>query len=615
MKVLDIKVLRGPNYWSNKRHKLIVMQLDLEEMEEIPSNKIEGFYERLIQLMPTLYEHHCSEGHEGGFFERVKDGTWMGHIAEHIAIEIQALAGMDCVFGRTRGTGDTGVYNVVFDYTQENAGIYAAKSSIRIVEALIKGEDYALEEDIQALKEIREDDKLGPSTSSIVEEAIKRGIPYMRLNEDSLVQLGYGMYQKRIMATMTSQTSGIGVELAGDKEETKYLLARAGIPVPKGSVCRSEGELLNALDSIGYPVVVKPIDGNHGRGATTNIKTKREAVIAFNLAKNHGYRVIVERMIQGFDFRLLVIDYQLVAAAKRTPAHVTGNGKSTIGQLIKKVNADPRRGFGHENMLTEISVDKMTRHILETRKLTLRSVLPKGKTLYLKTTANLSTGGTATDVTDLVHPYNRFMAERIARIIGLDICGIDIMAQDLEHPVSEIDGAVLEVNAAPGFRMHLDPTEGLARNVGRHAGGVVIAPTRLTDFAPTYCDETGGGLMTQFDMIDVEQAGLVKFDFLGLRTLTIIDNAVKSINQRRTASDELLVDIDTIPLEDPEIYGDLQQAKTTAVFQLESRGMKDLMKKVKPSRFADIIALVALFRPGPMQLADDFMPIGLLNLI
>ena len=203
MKVLDIKVLRGPNYWSNKRHKLIVMQLDLEEMEEIPSNKIEGFYERLIQLMPTLYEHHCSEGHEGGFFERVKDGTWMGHIAEHIAIEIQALAGMDCVFGRTRGTGDTGVYNVVFDYTQENAGIYAAKSSIRIVEALIKGEDYALEEDIQALKEIREDDKLGPSTSSIVEEAIKRGIPYMRLNEDSLVKLGYGMYQKRIMATMT----------------------------------------------------------------------------------------------------------------------------------------------------------------------------------------------------------------------------------------------------------------------------------------------------------------------------------------------------------------------------------------------------------------------------
>ena len=465
MKVLDIKVLRGPNYWSNKRHKLIVMQLDLEEMEEIPSNKIEGFYERLIQLMPTLYEHHCSEGHEGGFFERVKDGTWMGHIAEHIAIEIQALAGMDCVFGRTRGTGDTGVYNVVFDYTQENAGIYAAKSSIRIVEALIKGEDYPLEDDIQALKEIRENDKLGPSTVSIVEEAIKRGIPYMRLNEDSLVQLGYGMYQKRIMATMTSQTSGIGVELAGDKEETKYLLSRAGIPVPRGSVCRSEDELLQALDRIGYPAVVKPIDGNHGRGATTNIKTKREAIIAFNLAKNHGHRVIVERMIQGFDFRLLVIDYQLVAAARRTPAHVTGNGKSTIGQLIKKVNSDPRRGFGHENMLTEITVDKMTRHILETKKLTLRSVLPKGKTLYLKTTANLSTGGTATDVTDLVHPYNRFMAERIARIIGLDICGIDIMAQDLEHPVSEIDGAVLEVNAAPGFRMHLDPTEGLARNV------------------------------------------------------------------------------------------------------------------------------------------------------
>ncbi|MEQ8910310.1 MAG: cyanophycin synthetase [Vicingaceae bacterium] len=465
MKVLDIKVLRGPNYWSNRRHKLIIMQLDLEEMEELPSNKINGFYEGLKKLIPTLYEHHCSEGHDGGFFERVEEGTWMGHIAEHIALEIQTLAGMDCGFGRTRGVGTPGVYNVVFTYTQENAGIYAAYASIRILEALIKGEEYSLKEDIQKLKEIREEDKLGPSTLSIVEEAMKRGIPTMRLNSSSLVQLGYGMYQKRIMATITSQTSGIGVDLAGDKEDTKFLLNKAGVPVPKGFIVETEEELISGIEDADFPCAIKPINANHGRGATTNVKNLKEAIIAFKLANKHSDRVIVEKMINGFDFRLLVINHKLVAAAKRTPAHIIGDGRSTIKQLIKKVNADPRRGFGHENMLTEIKVDKMTQHILDRKKLNLYSVLPRNRKLLLKTTANLSTGGTAKDVTDTVHPFNRFMAERISRVIGLDVCGIDIIANDLEHPISEINGAVIEVNAAPGFRMHLDPTEGLARNV------------------------------------------------------------------------------------------------------------------------------------------------------
>jgi cyanophycin synthetase len=441
------------------------MQLDLEEMEEIPSNKVDGFADQLEFLIPSLYEHHCSEGHDGGFFERLREGTWMGHIAEHIALEIQTLAGMDCGFGRTRGVGKPGVYNVVFTYTQENAGIYAAYASIRIIEALIKGESYALQADIQTLKEIREQDILGPSTLSIVNEAIKRGIPTMRLNNSSLVQLGYGVYQKRIMATITSQTSGIGVDLAGDKEDTKFLLNKAGVPVPKGVVLETNEELEEQLDEVGYPCVIKPVDGNHGKGATTNIKNKEAGINAFKLAKKHAERVILESMVEGFDFRLLVINHKLVAAAKRTPAHIIGDGRSTIKQLIKKVNADPRRGFGHENMLTEITVDKMTQHILDTKKLNLFSVLARNKKLFLKTTANLSTGGTATDVTDMVHPFNRFMAERISRIIGLDICGIDIIAADLEHPISEIGGAVIEVNAAPGFRMHLDPTEGLARNV------------------------------------------------------------------------------------------------------------------------------------------------------
>jgi len=442
-----------------------VMKLDLEEMEERPSNKVDGFAEQLEKMLPTLYEHHCSEGHEGGFFERVQEGTWMGHIAEHIALEIQTLAGMDCGFGRTRGAGEQGVYNVVFTYTQERAGVYAARAAVRIVKSLIAGKPYKLEEDIQVLREIREEEKLGPSTLSIVKEAGRRGIPFMRLNEYSLVQLGYGVNQKRIRATISSQTSGIGVDLAGDKEDTKFLLNRAGVPVPQGEIIKTETQLLNELGYVGYPCVIKPVDGNHGKGATINIKTKKDALVAFKVAQKHSGRVIIERYIEGFDFRLLVINHRLIAAAKRTPAHITGNGKSTIRQLIDKVNADPRRGYGHENMLTEVTVDKMTLRILRTKGLTLNSVLPNRKKLYLKTTANLSTGGTSTDVTDSVHPYNTFMAERISRIIGLDICGIDIMAPDLSRPINENGGAVLEVNAAPGFRMHLDPTVGLPRNV------------------------------------------------------------------------------------------------------------------------------------------------------
>ena len=476
MKIIDIKALRGPNYWSNRRHKLIVMKLDLEEMEVRPSNKVKGFAKALETLMPTLYEHHCSEGHDGGFFVRLRDGTWMGHIAEHIALEIQTLAGMDCGFGRTRGTGEEGVYDVVFTYTQETAGVYAARACVRIVETLIRGESYNLEPDIQALREMSEEEKLGPSTLSIVKEANSRGIPFMRLNDYSLVQLGYGVNQKRIRATISSQTSGIGVDLAGDKEDTKFLLNRAGVPVPKGSIIATEIDLENGLSNIGYPCVIKPVDGNHGKGASINIRKKKDAELAFTVAKRFSKRIIIERYIKGYDFRLLVINHRLVAAAKRTPAHVIGNGKSTIRELIAVENADPRRGIGHENMLTDISVDKMTKRMMREKGFTLNSILPKRRKLFLKTTANLSTGGTSTDVTDSVHPYNIFMAERISRIIGLDICGIDIMAQDLSRPINENGGAVLEVNAAPGFRMHLDPTIGLPRNVAEPVIDMLYPP-------------------------------------------------------------------------------------------------------------------------------------------
>lgn len=476
MKIREIRAMRGPNYWSIRRHFLIVMKLDLEEMEERPSNLIDGFSERLEKMFPTMYEHQCSEGCPGGFFKRVQEGTWMGHVVEHIALEIQTLAGMDVGFGRTRSTSEHGVYNVVFAYMEEKVGIYAAKAAVRIVEALVDDEIYDLEDDIQTMREIREDERLGPSTGSIVQEAAARGIPWIRLNRHSLVMLGYGKNQKRIQATVTSNTGSIAVEIACDKEETKNLLEAANISVPKGRIIYDEEDLDRAIDSIGYPLVIKPINGNHGRGATINIRNREEAIDALAAAKKISRGVICEKFITGFDHRVLVIDYKFVAAAKRTPALVVGDGKSRIMALIDAVNSDPRRGYGHEKVLTSIKVDENTKMILKERNLTLDSVLPKDEILYLKSTANISTGGTATDVTDLVHPHNVFMAERIARIIGLDVCGIDIMTDDISLPISENGGAILEVNAAPGFRMHLAPTEGLPRNVAEPVIAMLFPP-------------------------------------------------------------------------------------------------------------------------------------------
>ena len=465
MKIKEIKVLRGPNYWSIRRNKLIQLKLDLEEMEQKPTNLIPGFLERLSALLPSMYSHRCSEEKAGGFFHRVEEGTWMGHVIEHIAIEIQTLAGMDTGFGRTRGTGNAGEYYVVFSYMEEDAGVYAARAAVKIAQALTDGIEYDMETDIQAMREIREDTRLGPSTGSIVEEAAKRGIPFIRLNKHSLVQLGYGVHQKRIRATIASTTSTIGVDIAGDKEETKNLLDAAEIAVPKGTIVRTEEDLKSAIDYIGYPIVLKPIDGNHGKGATTDINNWEVAVKALAAAQVYSRSIICEKFITGFDFRVLVINYKFVCAALRTPASVVGNGVNNIEWLMNETNKDPRRGFGHEKVLTTIKMDAFTQKMLYDAGLTLQSVPAKDERILLKPTANLSTGGTSTDVTDEVHPANIFMAERIAKIIGLDICGIDIMAPDLKVPIKENGGAVLEVNAAPGFRMHIEPAEGLARNV------------------------------------------------------------------------------------------------------------------------------------------------------
>ena len=465
MKIDKIQALRGPNIWSVQRKKLIQMRLDLEEMEQFPTNKIEGFRERIEAMFPTMIEHRCSEGVPGGFFSRIERGTWMGHVIEHIALEIQTLAGMETGFGRTRETKTPGVYNVVFSYTEENVGMFAAESAVAIAEALIAGIPYDLEADIQKMREIRERVRLGPSTGSIVEEAVSRDIPWIRLGTNSLVQLGYGINQMRFQATITCKTSSIAVDIACNKEQTKKMLDAASIPVANGGICVDEDDLDDVIQKIGFPIVIKPLDGNHGKGASINVKTREDAVDGLAYAKKYSHRVIVEKFITGHDFRVLIIDNKLVAAAKREPAHVKGDGKQTIQHLIDETNKDPRRGYGHENVLTQIDVDRDTTDLLEKLNYTLETVPKKGEVVYLKSTANLSTGGTSIDVTDMMHPENIFLCERISRVIGLDICGVDIMAENLTQPLKENGGCILEVNAAPGFRMHLAPSEGLPRNV------------------------------------------------------------------------------------------------------------------------------------------------------
>ena len=476
MKIEKIQVLRGPNIWSIRRKKLIQMRLDLEELEHRPTNKIEGFRERLEALIPSLFTHRCSEGVPGGFFQRVEMGTWMGHVIEHIALEIQTLAGMDTGFGRTRETKTPGVYNVVFSYLEANCGVYAAEQSVELVISLIENKPYDIDACIRRLKEIREGERLGPSTGSIVEEAVARNIPWIRLGKNSLVQLGYGVNQQRFQATVTGKTSSIAVDIACNKELTKIMLADNAIPVPMGDLVTDAEELQKVIFKIGYPIVLKPLDGNHGKGSSINVTDWEAALVGLEYAQNYGRKVIVEKYITGYDFRVLVIDHKLVAAARRVPAHVVGDGEKNIQQLIDLENQDSRRGFGHENVLTEILVDKDTNELLEKLKYTLDTIPQKGEIVYLKSTANLSTGGTSIDVTDMVHPENITMCERISKIIGLDVCGIDIMAENLTQPLKESGGAILEVNAAPGFRMHLAPSEGLPRNVAAPVVDMLYPP-------------------------------------------------------------------------------------------------------------------------------------------
>ena len=465
IEIKELRALRGPN--RHTRHPSIFMVLDIKDFESKPSNKIMGFTDRLVALIPSIREHKCSIGKPGGFVQRLQRGTWAGHIIEHIAIELQCLAGMEVAYGKTLDTTKNGIYIVVFRYLVESAGLKAAKEAISLFEAVAQGLRFDVGQVISDLKILREDDMLGPTTWSIVKEANSRGIPYVRLNDASHIQLGYGANQRRIQASITCNTSAIAVETADEKTRVKAYLNRSGIPVPNGRMVSSIEEAITVFNELGGPVVVKPDLGNHGNGVTINISNLKQLRKAVQIAQAYHPDVIVEEYVFGFDFRLLVINGKFIAAALREPAHIIGDGKSSIKDLIQKVNLDPLRGFGHEKVLTQIEIDEMTERLLSMRGLSLCSVPEEQEKISLKATANLSQGGTATDVTDMVNPDIRLMAERVAVIIGLDCVGVDALAKDISLPMDKSGIKVVEVNAAPGFRMHLEPTVGEPRNVAK----------------------------------------------------------------------------------------------------------------------------------------------------
>ncbi|TRV04777.1 MAG: cyanophycin synthetase [Microcystis wesenbergii Mw_QC_B_20070930_S4] len=482
MKILRTQTLRGPNYWSIRRDKLIVMRLDLEDLAEKPSNEIPGFYEGLIDVLPSLVEHYCSPGYRGGFFERVRTGTYMGHIIEHIALELQELAGTPVGFGRTRSTSTPGVYNVVFEYVDEQAGRYAGRAAVRLCQSLVDTGTYPKEELAQDLADLRDlcnNAALGPSTETIVKEAQARNIPWLLLSARAMVQLGYGVHQKRIQATLSSFSGILAVELACDKEGTKTILKDGGIPVPRGTVIQYLDELPAAIEEVGgFPIVIKPLDGNHGRGISIDVKNQQEAEEAYDLASaaSKTRSVIVERYYKGSDHRILVINGKVAAVAERIPAHVVGDGRSTIEELIDITNQDPNRGDGHANVLTKITIDKTALNVLGKQGYELTSILAHGEIAYLRATANLSTGGIAVDRTDEIHPENVWIAQRVAKLIGLDIAGIDVVTEDIRKPLKEVDGVIVEVNAAPGFRMHVAPSRGLPRNIAAPVIDMLFPP-------------------------------------------------------------------------------------------------------------------------------------------
>ena len=480
MRILNRNVYVGPSLYA--KFPVIRLELDLGALEQWPTAKLgDGFVDGLLAALPGLAGHGCSYREPGGFVRRMREdeGTWLGHVLEHVAIELQNVAGEDVSFGRTRSISEDrpGVYSVVYEYAQKEEGIAAGELALKLLDSLLPAElrsatddTWNWEDELNGFIHYAQRRALGPSTMSLVRAAEERGIPWLRLNQQSLVQLGHGKYQQRIQATVTGRTPHISVELASDKEETNKILGSLGLPVPRQVLVTSQTDALKAVRKLGGPVVLKPYNGNHGRGITINVTEDDDIRAGFEAAQEHSRSVIVETYLSGDDHRLLVVNGELIAATRRTPGHVVGDGSSTVAALVEVVNSDPRRGVGHEKVLTKLKLDREAEIMLERAGYTADSVPQEGEVVPLRSTANLSTGGTATDVTDIIHPDNRAMAERAVRAIGLDVGGVDFLSTNIAESYKSIGGGICEVNAAPGFRMHIAPSEGTPRD----AAGPVI---------------------------------------------------------------------------------------------------------------------------------------------
>lgn len=464
MKILKVNKLRGPNIWAN--YPVLEAWIDLEEMKDTSSEMIPGFNERLMGWLPTMVEHRCSIGERGGFFIRLRRGTYMAHILEHVTLELQSLAGTPVGFGRARETNTDGIYKVAIAYKEERLALACLDKAFELIQAAIHDTPFDVTKVVAELKEYAYDVCLGPSTRSIVDAAKSKSIPWRRLNEGSLVQLGYGVHQRRICTAETDSTSAIAESIAQDKELTRTLLRSIGIPTPEGRSVESAEDAWEAAEDIGLPVVVKPQYGNHGRGVATNLQSREQVMAAYNAAREEGRSIVVERHAPGDDYRMLVVGGKLVAAARREPAHVIGDGQSTVQKLIDKVNEDPRRSDGHSTSLSLIKIDAVALGVLLDQGMTPDTIPPVGKKVLIRRNANLSTGGTASDVTDQLHPDVARHAIEAARIVGLDIAGVDIVAQDISQPLQGQRGVIVEVNAGPGLRMHIEPSSGSPRPVG-----------------------------------------------------------------------------------------------------------------------------------------------------
>jgi cyanophycin synthetase len=481
MRILERSVYVGPSLYAH--FPVIKLELDLGELEAWPTARLgASFIDPLCAALPGLAEHGCSYGEPGGFLRRMREGegTWLGHVLEHVAIELQNMAGEEVSFGKTRSVdGRPGVYTVVYEFAQRDEGVAAGELALHLLCALLPEairpagampDGWAWPVARDEFIRFAQRRALGPSTASLVRAAEARDIPWMRLNDQSLVQLGHGKYQQRIQATVTGRTPHIAVELASDKEETNKILATLGLPVPRQELVQSEAQALRAARRIGYPVVTKPYNGNHGRGISIGLASDEEVSRGYAVAREHSRSVIVESFLEGDDHRLLVINGELIAATRRTPGHVVGDGRHSVVELVDMVNQDPRRGVGHEKVLTRLELDAQALAMLARAGLEPSSTPAEGQVVYLRSTANLSTGGTATDVTDIIHPDNRDMAVRAVRAIGLDVGGVDFLTRNIAESYRAIGGGICEVNAAPGFRMHVAPSEGKPRDA---AGPVV----------------------------------------------------------------------------------------------------------------------------------------------